>query len=870
MNKSILLLSTLVSTMLLASTQVDGDLSDWNSTERINFPKNLPRTLATTPKLFAHYDSNKYYFALESDIDTPISSNTTFWLNSDQNKESGFKIWGAYLGAEFYVNIAADNQPYLYKTEPFGEFVAGPLEYAYNGDNTILEFAIDATLLNNPSSGIDVLADINDNTFIPSNYANGDLHVNNVVTPLPVRTDFTKRVGIVYSKSSKELFYDINSPIQKSYSQLYMAVQHQCMMAGIPFVLLNEDDLTDVSNIVNLDALIIPSFEYAPKDKFSAIMSTLNHAVYDYKIGIISAGDMLTSYATGETLEGDVYRNMKQLLGLGRVDGDGPVSLTLRASDISHSAMKGYSANEAIYTYDDNRWYSYFAPVSSGSQTQDINVLATQEVNGDYAGNYNAVIADTTGGRNVHFSSISLMGDTNLLWSALQWSVYGDNKKASLKMGRYNNLFVSRNDMDQSQEIDEVKDVDGKLLNFLTAWKKNYNFVGSYYINIGNNAPDQRTDWSYSAPLYRKYIDLGSEIGTHSYTHPANTNLLTPEQIEFEFNQSMNMISTELNPTWRNKNIRGSAVPGAPEGTSTAKEIIQHLDYLSGGYSGVGAGYPSAFGYLTPESSKVYFSPSMAFDFTMIDFGVPEFDNNTQQWYPVQLTAAEAELYWKNQYNILMKHASQPIIHWPWHDYGPTSGVKNTPNPYTVAMFENTIKLAKNDNAEFLTTIDAVERIEAFNKSTIEISSTANSITAKVNSANAGKFALDLQLNAGEKIQKVDNWYAYNDSKIFLDKDAGTYTATISTKSDRVTHIEKLPMRAELLSLVGNGSKLDFTFIGEGVVRIKLKDKYSRYTYKGDAKVKKIDKYTAELTFSKYGTHKNSVKLNWFYSIFSR
>ena len=95
-------------------------------------------------------------------------------------------------------------------------------------------------------------------------------------------------------------------------------------------------------------------------------------------------------------------------------------------------------------------------------------------------------------------------------------------------------------------------------------------------------------------------------------------------------------------------------------------EISQYLDYLSGGYSGIGAGFPSAFGYLTPDSNEVYFSPNMFFDFTLISFGVPVGNPPVA----VPLTAEEAEALWRDQYAELKAHASQPIIHWPWHDYG--------------------------------------------------------------------------------------------------------------------------------------------------------------------------------------------------------
>lgn len=427
-------------------------------------------------------------------------------------------------------------------------------------------------------------------------------------------------------------------------------------------------------------------------------------------------------------------------------------------------------------------------------------------------------------------------------------------------MGRYNNLFVSRNDMDQSQEIFEVKQVNGELLNLLINWKSRYEFVGSYFINIGNNPPDQQTDWNYSRPLYRNYIDLGNEIGTHSYTHPHDTNILTKEEIEFEFNQAMNVVAAELNPTWREENARGAAVPGAPEGVETAKEIISHLDYMSGGYSGVGAGYPGAFGFMTPDSKKVYFSPNMSFDFTMLEYGVPVYDNATGTWYPQQLTAAQAEAKWEKEYKTLMSHAKQPIVHWAWHDYGPTSALTNA-NPYTVAMFENTIKLAYNDNSEFITSVDAAQRITTFKDIKLDVTHVdSDTIKVKVDSNNVGKFSIDMQTLTGQKIKNVDNWYAYNDSKVFLDSDGGEFIVNLANSADRVTRVNKLPMRAELISAEGDSNSLKLVFKGQGKVNIDLKNYYWRYSFSGYSSGKATSWKAVELTFNDYGTHTVEIK----------
>ncbi len=853
--KSILVAALLLSVSnVFAEVSVDGDVSDWEVLEQINLPMDLPPYLANGDAIYGKYTTSPepaYVFAIKT-TGVEIGANTTFWLNTDNDVNTGFKVWGTYGGAEFFVNIySEDNLPYLYDST--GAYITGPLESSYNEDKTILEFVLPASLIGNPQEKIGLIGDINDQTFFPQNYALGQLSVLNEPLNLPSRTDFSKRVGIVYSQTSKNHFYDANLPIQKAYSQLFMVAQHNSMMAGIPFDLLSEDDLTDISKLVNYDALIFPSFAYVPNDKLAQIQKTLYNAAYHYGIGMITAGDWMTNGSDGNSIGGDAYRNMKQMLGIGRVTGNGPAAITLNASDVSHMAMNSYENNEEIIKYDGNRWYSYFTPVSNGENIQPATVLATQTVDQGTGGTqtYDAVMAIKTGGRNVHFSSLEFMGDTNLLWSALQWSVFGENSPVGLKMGRYNNLFVSRNDMDQSQEIDEVADNDGALLPILEDWKKKYNFLGSYYINIGDNPPQQQTDWSYSAPLYNQYIALGNEIGTHSNTHPHDTNILSNQEIEFQFNQSMDIITSNLNPTWRGQNIRGGAVPGAPEGVDTSKEIIQYLDYLTGGYSSIGAGYPGAFGYLTPNSNKVYLSPNMAFDFTLIEFGIPVWDEASGQYVPVPLSTSEAQQYWQDEYHSLAKHASNPIIHWPWHDYGPTTGAES--GLYTKSMFENLIKTAYNDKAEFLTGADITQRIETFRDANIDVQYEDDTVYINVDSQNVGKFALDLKTD--KKIKSVDNWYAYSDKKVFLDQDGGSFTVNLGSRTDRKTRITKLPMRAELLSLNGNGNELKFSFKGEGEVIIVLANHRARYKITGADTICYKRGNIVELTFKNYGVH---------------
>ncbi len=844
----------LVISSTFASITIDGSLTEWKPSQKINIPNNLPLNIATGDFVYSEYSSinSTYYFALDTqDTNTQINTNTTVWLNTDKNEDTGYQIFGGLLGAEYYINIAEDGLPYLYSTEPYGTFVYGPLTHSYNSAKTVLEFSIPSSLIGSVQNDLELLIDINDSTYIPSNYFAEPLTALAKDFKSPIRTDLTKKVAVVYSESTKNQFYDKDLSIQKAYSQLFMTMQYQSMMAGVPFELLSEDDLTDISKLVNYDTIIFPSFAYHKQENSQLIKKTLLQAVYDYNIGIITAGDLMTNYEDGTATSGDSYSTMKQILGVGRVDGNGPVTLTLNAGETTHLAMKGYTTGETIldYTSIPNRWYSYYEGATNGTVKQETTSLATQTINGTTS--YDAVLASTTGGRNVHFSSLAFMGDSNLLWSAIQWSVYGNDQVVSLKLGRNESLFVSRNDMDQSSVIEEVQNVETPLLGLLQNWKNRYNFVGSYYINIGNNPPEYQTNWSYSQPIYKQFIALGNEIGTHSNTHPHDTNDSSVD-IQFEFNNSMDIIGSYLNPTWQGENIRGGAVPGTPEDVEVAQNILQYLDYLTGGYSGAGRGYPNSFGYLTPDDTKVYLSPNMSFDFTLMEFGIPVYNTETETYYPQPLSASEALKYWEDEFKTITAHASTPIAHWPWHDYGPTTSTQLA-NPYSVEMFTNTIRLAYNSGAEFVTAIDLAQRIETFKNSKITIENLGSEVKVIVDSNDAGKLAIEIPGN--QKIKNVTNWYAYNDNKVFLDKDAGEFNVELGTTTDDVTHISTLPMRSELISLNGDGDLLDFTIKGEGKIRIKLKNSYSYYKFSGADYASKISDSEVELTLNSFNTY---------------
>lgn len=825
---------------VVGTVTLDGDLADWSAAQRIDKSLGQPGY-----EVYGKASGDSFVFALKAP--TAIGANTTAWLNTDQNAATGFQVFGFAGGAEYNVNFDASGTPQLYTGGAGQTAVAGAtVSFGKSADGTIVEFAVQKSAIGTTGGAINTLWDVNDVSFLPTSYSATQYEVLDT-SGLPERTDFSKKVGIVFSETSAKAYFS-----EMAYSQLFMDAQHQASMAGVSYDVLSEADLTDISKLANYDALVFPGFRNVAADKVAAIESTLKLAVQHYHIGIVTAGEFMTNDGSGAALAGDPYARMKSLLDLNIVGSGFPADVSIKASTGTHPVMDGYAAGESIHDYHGVGWLAFAPGTSAGA-----SVLATQTIGTQ---TFDAVIATTTGGRNVHFSTDGVMADNNMLWQAIDYAVNGGGITAGLQMSRQSSIVASRNDMDQAMETEDVRPESGgpgiydALVPILSDWKSDFNFVGSYYIDIGNRpAQGQSTDWAYSGNYYRQMVAMGNEIGSHSVSHPEDTNVLSAAQIQSEFLGSKQIIEREMSALLgRPYAVDGAAVPGAPENLATALSIIQYYDYLSGGYSGVGAGYPGAFGYLNPAMAaqdKVYLAPNVTFDFTNVEFK--------------GMTPAQAAAQWQAEWNALTAHSDVPVVLWPWHDYGAAMWSTNPPagSPYTTAMFTDFIARAHAAGAEFVTLGDLADRISAFEDAAVSTSISGNTVHAVVNSADAGRFALDLDGLGTQKIASVANWYAYDDDSVFLPRAGGTYDITLGAAANDVTHITALPMRAELISLGGNGTDLDFSLIGEGKVTIDLTDPAGRSAVVTGATISSLTGDKLVLDLGAIGQHDVTVRL---------
>lgn len=816
---------------MVGNVTLDGNLGEWTATHRIDSPAPVAGF-----EVYGRTTAESYVFAIKAPVGVSIGASSTIWLNTDQSSATGFQIFGFAGGAEYNINFDASGIPYLYTGDAGATLVSTePLAYGRSADGAVIEVAVTKSLIGSPVV-VNPLIDVNDLTYLPRAYSGPQYTVTDALS-LPARTDFSKKIAIVYSETTAHRYFGpgvVGEPTpaqvninETAYSQLFMAAQNQAAMAGIQYDLLTESDLTNLGNLVNYDAIVFPSFQFVNLAHVAAIESNLKLLAQNYNTSLIAGGNFMTTDQNGALLAGDPYARMKALFDLQSDGGSYPVDVAITSAGFGFAGVGGYAAGDAIHTYNGSG-YLRFADATPGFTNGVVGDTLTTIDNQTVMGVVSAAVVTSSinGDRNVHFSTEALLGDNNQLWQAIQYAVNGSaGPSVGLQMGRQTSIFASHNDMDQSQFSDEVNPNSGQgiydqLIPILDAWKAAYNFVGPYYINVGDRpAQGEETIWATSLPYYQHMLAAGNEIGSHSLTHlvnltpTENTNILTagtgPGTFDYEFRSSRDVIEANIAAAVAGFQLTGAAVPGAPEYLATAEHIIQYYDYISGGYAAVNAGYPGAIGFLTPaydDVGKVYIAPNMKFDFTLVGF-----EQKTWQ-------AALAE--WQAEFAALTSKAEVPIVVLPWHDYGPTNWDNGG---YNVEMFTQMISTAAAAGAEFVTLADLAARVVSFDRSSVTSSVAGNVVTATVVSADAGRFALDLDNLDGQVIGSVSGWYAYDADSVFMDRDGGTFAVTLGASAQDVTHITALPARSELVSLSGDGSSLTFTAVGEGKVVIDLR-----------------------------------------------
>src|ERR1700688_2921371 len=141
---------------------LDGQFTDWPLNDSVMRPVNTVAGYQIYGGLLNDAPLGKnYVIGIDATVTTDpvIAANTFIYLNTDQNKATGFSPFGS-VGAEDYVQFAPDSngvlQPYLYSVISTGVATllngGAPLHFGVSSDGESVEIAIPQALLT-PTGG---------------------------------------------------------------------------------------------------------------------------------------------------------------------------------------------------------------------------------------------------------------------------------------------------------------------------------------------------------------------------------------------------------------------------------------------------------------------------------------------------------------------------------------------------------------------------------------------------------------------------------------------------------------------------------------------------------------------------------------------
>lgn len=606
----------------------------------------------------------------------------------------------------------------------------------------------------------------------------------------------TTRIGILHSALSEAYYGEAFV-----YRQLYTAVQSQAIQAGVPFDLLTENDLGDLDKLSGYRAIVIPSLQTVASGNVAQYSDNLRKLLWENGVSLI-ASDAFFSYNESRQYQGaQTSAAMNDIFGLSFGSFGTFSNVIVSATGSSHPIADLIQSRQNLAEYS-SIFYQEFLP-SAGNTSSPVAWFTHGNTTRP------AIQAGIRGnGKMVHFADIEKMVDSKILWAAIQWAVSDNASPASnieLGITRQKGLFMPRNDMDLSRFLSAVRTVHFPLLDILERWKTDYGFKGSFYINIGNNPQTGvYTDWDLSGPLYRDYIAIGNEIGTHSYTHPQDTKQLTQPELEFEFLNSRNEIAAELGFP-----VLGTGIPGEDENLFVYDNIKSYFDYISGHTLYSGSKHIQSFGVgmLTPSEDTVYFSLNMTPDFVLGDI--------------LQLSPAESSAAWQTELENQSVNMRRPMLHWLWHDYGIIN--PNGSPYYGLQAFDEIVARAHAEQLEFVTMEEYSRRFRSFMNSDVLIDYLSeNLIEVEVTGSGLGGLTIDLP--ESEVIASAGSHYAYDGNRLFLPANGGVFQISTGTASDDVTRIKGLSSGLELQSVTGDGSALAFEVNGQGTIQIDFRD----------------------------------------------
>ncbi|GBG31869.1 Hypothetical Protein FCC1311_080942 [Hondaea fermentalgiana] len=848
-----------VAAVLVASATgqvVDGDGSDWVASQRVLPGFYETQDIAQYAELYASYNDERdswLFLARPRAIGNGEFIDTHIYFNTDGNMTSGYTGAASNTmpatGSDAYVRIVMDwNSPKLLTSVGLYTGCSGADVTCSTAINTTVPSAyipltasvmpgaveFEVSMAQLVAAGVPVSTDRDLGVaanFIQNDWV-GQLQPEYLLNFAPVIKGIDAEPACTYTPNKAAVLFSLDAQNllfqDKAYRQLFMSMQSQLMQAGLPYDRITLDDILNVEESCKYKVIVVPYFAWIDPDLTFEIRKAFIRLVHLHKVGLVGIGDFATNALDRSVIAGDPYFTLNMLFGL--EDANPVYASTISTKIIVANNSLSILADKEVgdELFDESTAGTFTNMYQKFSRTAfDVTTVATQElgINATYTATYDSILATEcvtnmfgkTSGRTVHFSTLEVAANRDLVWRAIAWAVAADGLTVGVQLTRQDLIFAARNDMDQSQYYPQAIILETALLpRIIEPWYGNYSFVCSYYINLGNDVDEEEyTDWTWAQPLYDQYIALENEIGTHSFTHPDDINLLTDAELEFQF-------KTAKEYTMGNMSLSrlASAQPGATESLATLIKLEPYFNdtYFSGGYAGQGAGYPGCFGYIDAVSDMVYMAPNMYFDFTAIEF---------LKWTPEATTA-----FWFEQLDNATENAKMAIMHLPVHDYALVDWNDESytfdNGLYPSTLIEPVIAKAYNMGAEFVTGMGLSDRIRAFTATSIEVTDEGNDTylaTISSTGGSLGAMAVSVLQDGSKVIDSVEDWPAYTSSRIFLPTNGGSFRFTLADTASATSqvHITKLAMRMELEAVSStSATDISFTVTGSGKVEVTM------------------------------------------------
>ncbi len=448
-----------------------------------------------------------------------------------------------------------------------------------------------------------------------------------------------QRVAVIYSETTDNITETYTVPREIDYINWITSVQHELVMAGIPFEVISQNSLKDMYYIQQYDAMIFPSFRNVLSGDRETIVHNLETAVKFHGIGMLAFGSFMTHDETNAQFS-DIDEPLNRIFNVqeSAYSGDN-VTTQIIVNDPSHpSAWRFTQGDIMITTYND--YYQEFV-VFNTSEEHAYPYFVNDLESGRLA---SLIIAsDNMEGRAFFCPNAHYVAETAIGRDALLWLLYGDRAQAGIKMTDKNAIFVARTDADVSFDPQVTSLGLAEYLDIMSQ----HGFKGGWYLPVkhSNTSP---INWVQLKDDYENLLASGHEIGSHSITHPGNMNLLTDSAVLHEMTESKDIIQEELGIF-----ISGFANPGESPVQSRLWKLADRAGYEY--YSPLDDGFTKGLGYIDDKIGAVSLQVNMLADYQLID------DEN--------MTPEEVATVWIDQYDYYYGFGDGIAIVSLWHDY---------------------------------------------------------------------------------------------------------------------------------------------------------------------------------------------------------